>query len=355
MLGAGGSRGKEVLRRSTVQNFVWALVFAGLVFLGPFRPSGLLGGLLTAAIVGGAVFAYRTWSVEVPPGRDESVRGLVRAGADVVASVSLLVWASLAVSVYLFASLGPWFYGQWTSSVWENGHGLFVPMAMLYFGYRKLRGEGNTAPESSAFGFVFLAAGLLAVVLDATIHTRYLAALGLVISLPGYCLLLLGARRTRKLVLPLCLSLFMIPIPFDFSSQILMRNLTTDGTAWVLELVGIPVYRDFTVLALPRFSVDVTRACSGFATLYAGSFAAVVLAAFAQPFWRKVFLIAAILPVALLANVVRVLSLIVMIRLSGLGVLDTDLHPGSGAVVFVLVVGAVALLAGGSARKAMFR
>ena len=88
---------------------------------------------------------------------------------------------------------------MWTRSIWDNGHGVFIPFIVAWLVYEQLKDEAPAGPESSIWGFVFLIPGLGMLVLDTAIHTRLMAAAGLVVCLPGLSLLLLGARRTRAL------------------------------------------------------------------------------------------------------------------------------------------------------------
>ena len=167
-------------------------------------------------------------------------------------------------------------------------------------------------------------------------------------------MLLLGLRRTRKLVLPLALAIFMLPVPYTLSDEILLRDWTVTGSEFALRTAGFSVLRNYTVLVFPYFSLDVTHACSGFAGFYAGAFTSLVLAAFARPWWRKAALILAIYPAALAANILRVVMLAVFVQEYGLGVLETDLHPISGVAVFAFILGVMGLLAGRRTLKEMF-
>ena len=251
------------------------------------------------------------------------------------------------------APTGRWMFRMWTASVWENGHSVFVPLVILYFAYRSLtRSEGRRvdeergAAESSAWGLPVVIAGLVIVILDSAIHTRYLAAIGLVLCIPGLSLLFLGARRTRKLAFPLTLCIFLLPIPFSVSEQILLRNATAAGVEPVIRLLGYPVTRELTVLMLPGFTIDVSAACSGFSALYASAFFAVILAVHAGSKWRAALILLSVWPIAVGANILRAAVLVVMMDNFGRGILDTRVHGGSGAATFVIALGALYLLAG---------
>lgn len=313
--------------------------------------------MIVGFLVAAAVFLFRSRG----PARRKDTEDVLALGeifqdfSNALRQIPLSVGLLAVAFFLLFQPVFSWFLGHWRAGIWENGHGLFVPVAMVYFGYRALRGEENSSAEASAWGFAFLVPGLFLAVADSALHTRYLTAFGFLLTLPGLSLLLLGVRRTRKLALPLVLALFMLPVPYTFADETLLRGWTVTGSTSVLRAVGFSVFRDHTVLVFPQFSLDVTHACSGFSALYAGAFASVTLAAFAQPWWRKALLFLAIYPTALAANIVRVAILVVLVQEYGLGVLATDLHPLSGVVVFGIILGGLGLLAGRGTFARMFR
>ena len=129
------------------------------------------------------------------------------------AGLPLSVWASLAVFAAVFAPTLLWMYGQWTESIWEDGHGLFMPVVTAYLALAILRRDTGSERDASPWGFAFLIVGLGLLVFDSAIRVHYLSALGFVICLPGLSLLLLGVRRTKRLAVPLLLAWLMVPLP----------------------------------------------------------------------------------------------------------------------------------------------
>ena len=61
---------------------------------------------------------------------------------------------------------------------------------------------------------------------------------------------------------------------------------------------------------------------------------------------RRVALIAAIIPLTLAANSVRVLLLVLLSMTVGIEVLETAMHEGSGVLTFIFVIGTLFLIAG---------
>jgi exosortase len=98
------------------------------------------------------------------------------------------------------------------------------------------------------------------------------------------------------------------------------------------------VVREETLLFLPNATFLVADACSGFATLYAAVGVAVVLAAYARSWRRRLLLLASAWPLALACNVARVTLLVGLANHFGLGLLDTPFHAASGVATFWAVL-----------------
>ncbi len=262
-------------------------------------------------------------------------------------------WLWLAPFALAFAPTSAWLVGRWTDGIYRNGHGIFVPFLIAYLALDHLRADRDPTPRASAFGFVFLGLAAALLMLDSAINTQLMAAFALVLALPGLSLVLLGGARTRTIVLPLSLGLFMLPIPTGAISQLLLvlRFITAVGTTWLVPLFGIPIAREGTHLAIPGQMIEVADACSGFSTLYAAILTAIILAHLGRSPARRVAVLAAAVPLALVCNFARVTALVLLVRYYGSDILSTRIHPASGMVFFVFVVGALVWIAGRDALR----
>ena len=346
------------MNRGTRQRLVGA-VLAGLVAaLGPFRPRGVgysVAAGLAAGLLVWFVFPKVVGKSETPQASQAGPRGaLVDPLSGGTGFAAWPVWLCLGLFFLFFLKTTVWFYQSWTAGVWQNGHGLFVPIVMVVLGVRALRGEDWRKAESSPWGLVVVTFALLLAIFDLRLQTRYLAAFGFLIGLGGLALTFLGTRRTRKLIFPIMLGIFMIPIPFSVSDQAFLRLATAIPSVEILRVLGFSVTRVYTVLLFPNFTVDISTACSGFSTLYAGFFFGVVLAAFSRPRWRQVVVIAMVLPISLVANITRAVFLVQLTSLYGTGVLATDVHPASGAATFLLVIAGLGAVAGRKTLQRVF-
>lgn len=259
----------------------------------------------------------------------------------------LLVLVALEL-VVVFAPTVVWLFDRWTLSVWHNAHGMFVPPLAAWLAWQELKAHPNVPATSSRWGYALLVPALALHALDAGMHTQLLSAVALFVAIAGLALLTLGTARTRLIAFPLAFLAFAIPIPLALTEplHLVLRQFAAAGSAALLPMFGVSVFREGTVLHTTVGPVTIVDACSGFSTLYA-SVAVASLAAYSATGWRRralVFLSAA--PIALGANLLRVLVLILLVLWSGWGVLDTFIHPLSGMITFVLALPLIFWLGG---------
>ena len=208
---------------------------------------------------------------------------------------------------------------------------------MAWLARNALRGDQGPA-ESSAWGFLPLAGGLALAAIDANAQSRYSPRSGSLMALPGLSLLLLGARRTCALRVPLLIGILLVPIPYTVGTPLVLRTLTANGVLPLLHLLGFTAVREGTQLILPRQNFLVADACSGVATLYASVASAMVLAALSTSHWRRAALLLSAPLLAVAANVVRVTLLVLLAHAFGTELLDTAMHEASGVATFGIVL-----------------
>ena len=135
----------------------------------------------------------------------------------------------------------------------------------------------------------------------------------------------------------------MLPIPLALTSRLhlALRHVATWATAHILPWLGVPVYAESTTLHLANGILQIADACSGFSTLYA-SLATAFLCAYACRSWsQRLLVLVAAAPIAIAANIVRVVLLGVLAGTQGFEILDTWLHPATGMLTFVLALPAI--------------
>jgi exosortase len=130
-----------------------------------------------------------------------------------------------------------------------------------------------------------------------------------------------GLGLLRALAFPLAYLALMVPLrkSWDDGITVPLQGVATGLAQAFFEALGWIVVRDGNVLQLPGMRLLVEERCSGIHSLYALFALAVAWVAFVErPAWLKVVIVAATLPVAVVANAVRV---------AGTGVLAHKVDP----------------------------
>jgi exosortase len=228
---------------------------------------------------------------------------------------------------------------QWVQDQ-DMGHGFFVPVLAGYIAWQK-RQELMSAPASpNWWGLAIVAYGAFQFLIATLGAELFLARTALIISLIGVVLFMGGTRALRILAFPLFLLCFMVPIPAVIYSQITfpMQLLASQVADSALSLLGIPVLREGNILELASRRLNVVEACSGIRSLLSLSFLSVVYSYFFdQRVWMRVILLAATLPISIVANASRV-TLTGVVSAYNAELAEGIFHYASGWVIFMVAL-----------------
>lgn len=174
-----------------------------------------------------------------------------------------------------------------------------------------------------------------------------LFVLGAVIVFGGAFLLCFGQPAFRAARFPIFFLLFAIPIPEPFLSEIVafLQQQSANAAEWFFRVGGIPFLRKGLVFDLPGVSILVAEECSGIRSTLA-LMVTTVLAChlFLRTTWRKLILIALVVPVAIVKNGLRIAGLSTLAIYVNPEFLTGPLHHRGGIVFFVIALLPMALL-----------
>jgi exosortase len=222
----------------------------------------------------------------------------------------------------------------------ENySHGfLIVPLA-AYFAWERRDRLARLRVMPSYFGLVVLLGStvvLIAGLLGAELFLTRIAMLG---TLVGAILFVLGWKHLQALLFPLAVLLLMIPIPAIVFNQIVfpLQLLASRVGEASLSAVGIPVLREGNVIVLANTTLEVAEACSGIRSLISLLTLGIVYGYFSDSRTSVRWAIAlSAIPVAILANGVRVAGTGLAAHFYGPGAAQGFFHTFSGWLVFVV-------------------
>ncbi|MGV3660141.1 MAG: exosortase/archaeosortase family protein [Prosthecobacter sp.] len=283
---------------------------------------------------------------------------------------SWITLALLAAGVALLLAVQPYAAGyghfrrtllaellmQWKDATWQ--HGALVPFIAGCLVWRR-RDEVARLPESSSrWGVVLIIFALLFYLAGFRANSFYCGYLAMMTLLAGASLWLQGLPRSRVLLFAWLMLGFMWPLPFlEESIGYKMRLIMVQTTGFVLNAVGVDSLVSGTALqSMPDletgrragelFSVGIAAPCSGMRSLFALLVVGALFSYFRQrAMWRRAVLFSTILPIAIVANMVRILVLIFAAMAFGqrwaIGDAEKEVsafHEITGIVVFLVAL-----------------
>lgn len=227
-------------------------------------------------------------------------------------------------------------------------HGYVVPLLALGFARRARRESGQFLRRRLSAGGLFLATTFLLFGLALHFTSRLLNALHVEVIAFILCLLgtaaLCGGRKALRAYSPAAgFLLFAAPLPVKLQQTLAVQlQQTVSGVCeWVLSLSGVAVLREGHLLYLPGHLIEVAEACSGLRQVTVFIAVACTIALWKKyGRWHALFLLFASLPVAILANCLRVLLSVFLLRFCGREWATGALHTleGLGTVIIGLLL-----------------
>jgi exosortase len=225
---------------------------------------------------------------------------------------------------------------------WHNpnyAHGFLIPLLAAYLVWENRRSLAETPSRPSNWGLAFAIGAAALLFLGSLGAELFLTRISMVIMLAALVIFLFGWQWLRRLAFPLAVLLLMIPIPEILFNEMAfpLQLAATHLAGGFLGSVGVPVLLEGNLILLPNnMTLEVAEACSGIRSLMALFALGVTYAYFLEtrPAVRYI-LIAATIPIAVIANGLRVAGTGVLTYMVSEEAGEGYLHLFSGWVVFV--------------------
>lgn len=151
--------------------------------------------------------------------------------------------------------------------------------------------------------------------------------------------LFLGAKWMAAVAFPAAFLLFMVPLPDAAVSWMERASAAASAEAAAIHfnLTGTPLVRDGSVFELPGITLQVDQACSGVHSSWV-LFITSLLAShlFLKTRWRKIVLVAFVIPLGILRNGFRILVIGLLCVHIGPHMIDSPIHRQGGPLFFAL-------------------
>jgi exosortase B len=231
--------------------------------------------------------------------------------------------------------------GIWQSE--EQAHGPLIMLVVIYLLWEKrsviLDSQHKTMP---IVGWLIFVLGLLVYILGRSQSIILFEVGAFVPVLAGILLIMRGEQALKQLWFPLFFILFIIPLPgflIDGLTGPLKQNISLIAES-VLYHAGYPIARSGVTITIGQYQLLVADACSGLHSLFSLSALGFLYLYLIQrkSWWRNGIIIASILPLAFFANIVRVMTLILVTYHFGDEAGQGFIHGAAGILLFVVAL-----------------
>ncbi len=275
----------------------------------------------------------------------------------------LLLWlVLLAVLTYAYWDTFIWLWDRWFPS-WKYSHwpvydrlvegesyythGPLVPLVSLLIAFLLVRKTQIPIRPAPILGWTVMGVSILVYLASVLAQVHFTAGFSMLGIVVAMVLILWGRGALRRLWFPIAFLVFMVPLPEVTIYEIAFRMKMFAARVGVsmADMLGVVVARNGNIVKIGAGSFEdfqvkemrVANVCNGLRTM-------ISLLAFGALYayicrlrggWR-VFLFLLTIPVALLANSLRILSLIIVADVTNVEFATGWYHDTSGVLIFVV-------------------
>ena len=177
------------------------------------------------------------------------------------------------------------------------------------------------------------------------VHT--IIALSLFLTIIGVLIYLAGLKIVKELSLPLLLLLILIPFPEQLYIKLTfpLQLKVSQASEIVVRLFGVPLLREGNVMNIPGKSFEVVEACSGLRSMITLLTLSIIMGYYLlKKNSSKLILLLASAPTAIVVNIIRVSTMILLFHFFKLDLAEGTLHSITGLLIFGIALGILLLL-----------
>lgn len=228
---------------------------------------------------------------------------------------------------------------QW----WDNSDYNYCYIVPFIAGYLLWERHQSLRVSSSPSwgGVVALVLGMLFYLLGELGGEFYSLYLSSWFMLVGLLWLHLGWRKLRAIAFPVCMLLAMFPFPniINFPLSLRLKMISSTLGVKILQLTGVSVFQEGNIIDLGFTRLEVVEACSGLRYLFPLILVGIILAAQHRArLWQRALLVLSAVPLSILINSLRIVSIVWLYPRLGASVIDGPWHDFIGWLIFMVSV-----------------
>jgi len=277
-----------------------------------------------------------TYATSASPSRRQALP-VLPLGSDLVAIAAVLIgFACMYLPSYIMLA----------GTVWatdEQGHGPIILAISFWLMWRQRDAYlALDVRPATVTGSVLIGFGLMLYLLGRTQQLETFEIASQVIVLAGMLLVLKGRAGLRLMAFPLFFMIFMIPLP-----SILVQIITVPlkmAVSYVAEAIlyqtGYPISRTGVILAVGPYQLLVADACAGLNSMFTLEALGLLYLNLMnyRSVARKVALAILVVPISFVANIIRVMILVLVTYHFGDEAGQGFVHGFAGMVLFMVAL-----------------
>ncbi|MFN3527644.1 MAG: exosortase/archaeosortase family protein [Candidatus Altarchaeaceae archaeon] len=249
--------------------------------------------------------------------------------------ILVAVLLGLLSIIYFYTIL--WLVTSWYTDPYYM-HGVLIPFISGFFIWKKrkqlvLNKQANILP-----GVLILAFSIILYFLGYFFAANFISGISLVICIIGIAFIIYG-ESARKILFPLCFLIFMVPFPF---LEMIGKNLqfvSAQISALILKIFYAQTEISGAIILIGEHSFMVAPSCSGISSIISLLAIVTLLTYFIKcEIYKKIFLIAIVIPVALFTNSLRIVMTVFGVKYYGEVVISPLFHGLFNVVFFIISI-----------------
>ena len=241
---------------------------------------------------------------------------------------------TLGVIVALYFNTLIWLFTAWWNDPYYL-YGFVVPMISCYLVWNKRAELVKLDKESSSLGIPVIVIGLLVHGIGILRTFWFASAVSIIIVLAGMILFIYGKDVMKALLFPVSFTFFMVPIPIAPVIGAALQAPSAGCAVSLVSVLGIGATVTGAEIHLAESAFEVGAPCSGMKSIIALLTLAALYAYLLEGSQgMKVAIFLSALPLAIVANVLRISSILLIANAYGSDVAITFFHDFSSLLLF---------------------
>ena len=227
-------------------------------------------------------------------------------------------------------------------------HIVLIPFVSLYLVYTRRVAIFQERSGSAFPGSILIVAGIALYLAGREFGTGldqndFLSVMlfAAVLSWIGGFILFYGLESFRLALFPLLFLFFMVPVPGFLMERIilLLQICSAEVSYGFFKLTGVPIFREGFTFHLPGLSVEVAKQCGGIRSSLVLFIVSLLMGHLFLSSWRGKFVLSlCVLPITIVKNAIRIVTLTLLGVYVDPRILESTLHRRGGIPFFVVAL-----------------